>query len=72
MLVCVVQRKETLLVEYQNRGKANKFVDKRFGEADQDLSVEDKMLQRFALEKQVWLCINTPGKPMFDQQHVLG
>ena len=52
-----LQRKETLLVEYKNRGKVNKFVDRRFGENDPEMSVEDKMLQRFALERQVGLNI---------------
>lgn len=48
----VQRRKETLLVEYKQKDKANKFVDKRFGEEDTELSVEDKMLKRFALERQ--------------------
>ncbi|XP_064630063.1 nucleolar protein 14-like [Lineus longissimus] len=46
------KRQATLLVEYKKRGKANKFIDKRFGEDDPNMTVEDKMLARFALEKQ--------------------
>ncbi|KAK3603036.1 hypothetical protein CHS0354_037784 [Potamilus streckersoni] len=45
------KRKETLLQEYENQFKANKFVDQRFGETDTSLSLEDKMLKRFAIEK---------------------
>ena len=31
----------------------NNFVDKRFGEYDNDMSLEERMLKRFTLEKQV-------------------
>ncbi len=40
-------------MEYKQKGKSNKFVDRRFGEDDPDISVEDKMLKRFALERSV-------------------
>ena len=33
--------------------QANTFIDKRFGEYDETLSLEEKMLKRFASEKQV-------------------
>ncbi|XP_071982274.1 nucleolar protein 14 [Engystomops pustulosus] len=46
------KRKETLLKEYQKRGKSNVFVDKRFGEYDSKLTSEEKMMKRFALERQ--------------------
>ncbi|XP_033104481.1 nucleolar protein 14-like [Anneissia japonica] len=46
------KRKETLLKEYLNRKKSNLFVDKRLGENDPNMSVEEKMMQRFAFEKQ--------------------
>lgn len=49
----ILQRKATLLQEYGQRLKSNKFVDKRFGEHDATLSVEDKMMKRFALERAV-------------------
>lgn len=52
------QRKDTLLQEYGQRLKSNKFVDKRFGEHDATLSVEDKMMRRFALERAVRLTIH--------------
>ena len=45
------QRKQTLLQEYRSRGKAGVFQDKRFGEYDRQLSVEEKLAQRFFLEK---------------------
>ncbi|XP_022106736.1 nucleolar protein 14-like [Acanthaster planci] len=48
----IKKRKDTLLKEYQQRHKANKFIDKRFGENDPTLSVEEKMMQRFAFERQ--------------------
>ncbi|XP_071170324.1 nucleolar protein 14-like isoform X2 [Mytilus edulis] len=47
----IKKRKATLLQEYGQRLKSNKFVDKRFGEHDATLSVEDKMMKRFALER---------------------
>ncbi|XP_068132460.1 nucleolar protein 14 [Hyperolius riggenbachi] len=46
------KRKETLLKEYQQRGKSSMFTDKRFGEYDTKLTPEEKMMKRFALERQ--------------------
>ncbi|XP_053314188.1 nucleolar protein 14 [Spea bombifrons] len=46
------KRKETLLKEYQRRGKSSMFSDKRFGEYDSKLTPEEKMMRRFALERQ--------------------
>lgn len=46
------KRKETLLKEYQQRGKSRMFMDKRFGEYDTKLTPEDKMMKRFAMERQ--------------------
>eukprot|EP00112_Aurelia_sp_Birch-Aquarium-sp1_P018326 Seg4357.4 transcript_id=Seg4357.4/GoldUCD/mRNA.D3Y31 product="Nucleolar protein 14" protein_id=Seg4357.4/GoldUCD/D3Y31 len=48
----VEPRKETLLQEYKKRNKTSIFVDKRFGEYDNEVSLEERMLQRFTLEKQ--------------------
>ncbi|XP_031569583.1 nucleolar protein 14-like [Actinia tenebrosa] len=48
----IKKRETTLLAEYKQRNKANVFVDKRFGENDNEMSVEDKLLKRFAIEKQ--------------------
>lgn len=45
------KRKKTLLKEYQERFKANKFVDRRIGEYDPSLSVDDKMAARFVAER---------------------
>ncbi|XP_075050442.1 nucleolar protein 14 [Mixophyes fleayi] len=45
------KRKDTLLKEYQQRGKSSVFHDKRFGEYDTKLTPEEKMLKRFALER---------------------
>ncbi|XP_041826562.1 nucleolar protein 14 [Melanotaenia boesemani] len=46
------KRKETLLKEYKLKNKSNKFVDRRFGEYDNKMAPEDKILQRFAMERQ--------------------
>ena len=46
------RRKRTLLVEHKNRKSANSFVDRRFGEADQSMSLEEKMFERFRKERQ--------------------
>ena len=35
--------------------KAGTFVDRRFGEFDSEMSLEERMLKRFTLEKQVCL-----------------
>lgn len=48
-----LQRKETLLKEYKHKNKANKLIDRRFGEYDTKMAPEDKILQRFAMERQV-------------------
>lgn len=48
-----LQRKETLLREYKHKNKANKLIDRRFGEYDTKMAPEDKILQRFAMERQV-------------------
>ena len=48
-----LQRKKTLLLEYKQRNKSNLFIDRRFGEYDEGLSPEERMMRRFVLEKQV-------------------
>ena len=35
--------------------QANMFIDRRFGEYDEKMSLEEKMLKRFTMEKKVWL-----------------
>ncbi|KAI5798891.1 nucleolar protein 14 [Geopyxis carbonaria] len=44
-------RKRTLLVEMNRRGKVGGIVDRRFGENDPTMAPEDRMLERFAREK---------------------
>ena len=56
VLVCL-QRKRTLLREYRDRHKTNQLMDKRFGEYDQTLTAEEKMMKRFMMEKQVCGCV---------------
>ncbi|KAM7392750.1 hypothetical protein PAMA_007727 [Pampus argenteus] len=46
------KRKETLLKEYKHKNKSNKLIDRRFGEYDTKMAPEDKILQRFAMERQ--------------------
>nr|CAB3264402.1 nucleolar protein 14-like [Phallusia mammillata] len=45
------KRKDTLLKEYKQRNKTNAIRDERFGNDDSQLSLEEKMLQRFSLER---------------------
>uniref|UniRef100_H2YBE2 Nucleolar protein 14 n=1 Tax=Ciona savignyi TaxID=51511 RepID=H2YBE2_CIOSA len=45
------KRKETLLTEYSHRNKTNQFRDARIGVNDEQMSVEEKMLHRFSLER---------------------
>lgn len=45
------KRNKTLLVEYKNQFKSNSFVDKRIGENDQNMTLEDKMFKRFVAER---------------------
>uniref|UniRef100_A0A0B7A112 Nucleolar protein 14 n=1 Tax=Arion vulgaris TaxID=1028688 RepID=A0A0B7A112_9EUPU len=47
----VKQRKDTLLRELHHMKKANSLLDKRFGEKDSTMSADEKMVQRFALER---------------------
>ncbi|WFC96697.1 nucleolar complex protein 14 [Malassezia brasiliensis] len=55
-------RREKLLPELEARHRSSSFVDRRFGEYNPHLSVEDKMLQRFTHERQ-----NRTGKAsLFD------
>ncbi|KAG8884046.1 nucleolar complex protein 14 [Tulasnella sp. 331] len=45
-------RKRTLLVEFDQRDRVGGVIDRRFGEDDPDMTVEQKMLGRYAREKQ--------------------
>ena len=47
------QRKKTLLLEYQSRHKTGKFIDQRFGEYNEDLTLEEKVARRFLMERKV-------------------
>ncbi|KAL2609472.1 hypothetical protein R1flu_028045 [Riccia fluitans] len=50
--LAVEKRKDTLLQEYKERNKGNKFVDRRFGEKDAVLNEEEKAIMRFQKERQ--------------------
>lgn len=45
------KRNKSLLVEYKNRKKSSNFHDKRIGEMDGNVSMEEKMLRRFQEEQ---------------------
>ncbi|KAI8851833.1 nucleolar protein 14 [Chytridium lagenaria] len=45
-------RTKTLAVELAKKSRVAKFVDRRFGENDPSMSIEDKMLERFMKERQ--------------------
>lgn len=47
-----MQRKKTLLKEYEEKGRAGGVLDKRFGENDPTTSLEERMLERFTKERQ--------------------
>ncbi|KJZ76715.1 hypothetical protein HIM_04051 [Hirsutella minnesotensis 3608] len=46
------KRRETLLVDMQHRHKVGGIIDRRFGENDPTMAPEERMVERFALEKQ--------------------
>ncbi|KAK4165680.1 putative nucleolar complex protein 14 [Cladorrhinum sp. PSN259] len=46
------RRRETLLVEMQRRNKVGGLIDRRFGESDPNMSLEDKMIERYTREQQ--------------------
>ncbi|XP_043918855.1 nucleolar protein 14 isoform X1 [Protopterus annectens] len=48
----IKKRRETLLQEYKQKDKSRAFIDKRFAEYDTRLAPEEKMMKRFALERQ--------------------
>ncbi|XP_038150925.1 nucleolar protein 14 [Cyprinodon tularosa] len=48
----ISKRKETLLKEYKQKNKSNKLIDRRLGEYDSKMAPEDKILQRFTIERQ--------------------
>eukprot|EP01134_Creolimax_fragrantissima_P002643 CFRG2643T1 len=48
----ITKRRATLLPSLQTDHKANAFVDRRFGETDETLTAEEKMLKRFSIERQ--------------------
>ncbi|XP_015758520.1 PREDICTED: nucleolar protein 14-like [Acropora digitifera] len=47
----IKKRQKTLLVEYKQKNKANLFIDRRFGEYDETMSLEEKMMKRFTMER---------------------
>ena len=51
-LRAVKQREQTLLVEHQRKGKVSMMIDQRFGERDSQMTEEEKMLARFAKERE--------------------
>lgn len=48
----IEQRKKSLLKEYEQRNHAGGILDRRFGENDPTMSLEERMLERFTKERQ--------------------
>ncbi|KAG5648744.1 hypothetical protein DXG03_000091 [Asterophora parasitica] len=48
----IEQRKKTLLKEFYEKDRAGGIVDRRFGENDPTISLEERMLERFTKERQ--------------------
>ncbi|KAJ4474993.1 nucleolar protein 14 [Lentinula aciculospora] len=48
----IEQRKKTLLKEFEERHRAGGIIDRRFGENDPSMSLEERMLERFTKERQ--------------------
>ncbi|PPQ63128.1 hypothetical protein CVT24_005768 [Panaeolus cyanescens] len=48
----IEQRKKTLLKEYEEKERAGGVIDRRFGENDPSMSLEERMLERFTKERQ--------------------
>ncbi|GAB1310918.1 nucleolar complex protein 14 [Madurella fahalii] len=46
------RRRQTLLVEMQRRNKVGGLIDRRFGEDDPNMSLEEKMIERYTREQQ--------------------
>jgi hypothetical protein len=46
------QRRRTLLNEFKDKDRAGGIVDRRFGENDPSMSIEERMLERFTRERQ--------------------
>src|ERR1700761_7468482 len=49
---CALQRKKTLLKEWEEKGRAGGIIDRRFGENDPSMGLEERMLERFTRERQ--------------------
>lgn len=47
-----MQRKKSLLPEHELRHHRGTFLDRRFGESDPSMSMEDRMLERYTRERQ--------------------
>lgn len=47
----IKKRKHTLLQEYNVQNKTNKFVDRRIGEKNYSMSLEEKKMARFTAER---------------------
>ncbi|KAF8659134.1 hypothetical protein AX16_001904, partial [Volvariella volvacea WC 439] len=48
----IEQRKKTLLKEWSEKGRAGGILDQRFGENNPNMSLEERMLERFTRERQ--------------------
>ncbi|TFK43882.1 nucleolar protein 14 [Crucibulum laeve] len=48
----IEQRRKTLLKEFEEKDRAGGIIDRRFGENDPTMSLEERMLERFTKERQ--------------------
>jgi hypothetical protein len=58
-------------VDLNAKKKVNEFIDRRFGEHDQGLSLEDKAMLRFQKERMV-CCVFRPKIPVSVSELLLG
>ena len=64
-----------MLLEYKQKNKSNQMVDRRFGEHEEGMTVEEKLTQRFILERKVFptchilVCITKQSMLMLQRKH---
>lgn len=52
-MLILLKRRKILQMEKSRKNKVGGIVDRRFGEYDNTMSLEEKMLERFTKERQV-------------------
>ena len=54
----VLYEKHNVIFRSSISNQANMFIDRRFGEYDEKMTLEDKMMKRFTMEKKVMIYRN--------------